>query len=80
MTQLVQVKIGGNVKYLDPEKLFSLVLDRIQTVYISSKEDLSGSKIVIDKSVSVFSSHSYGDIEIWARSGYLAEEIPPTLG
>ena len=77
-TQGVQVKIGDNVDNLVPGKMYSFAIIRLQTVYIAAKEDLSGTKIVTDKLVSVFSGHQNGDIEGWPVRGYLAEQIPPT--
>jgi len=79
VTQKVMVKIGGYHHVLYSGLQYSFVIKRLQTVYMYTKADLSGSKITTDKPVSVFSGHRHGHVEVWLRSGgYLAEQIPPT--
>jgi len=78
VTQAVKVKIGDSINNLVPGILNSFVINRFQTMYISSETDLSGSKIVTDRPVSVFSGDRNGKIEGWPRRCYMAEQIPPT--
>ena len=76
VTQQVEVNINGVVTLL-PNTPYSFVINRLQTVYISSSGDLTGSKIVTDNPVSVFSGHEHE-----FNSSYLQcsqEQIPPTV-
>ena len=79
ITQYVNIGMGNSVTYLTPGREYSFVINRLQTVYIESREDLSGTKIVTDKPVSVFSGHQCGN-NPWDISAcsHLAEQIPPT--
>ena len=79
VTQYVNIRVGNNVTYLIPGREYSFVINRLQTIYIESLEDLSGTKIVTDKPVSVFSGHQCGNVP-WnvAACSYLVEQIPPT--
>ena len=79
VTQSVIISVGNIVTYLIPGRECSFVINRLQTVYIGSVEDLSGTKIVTDKPVSVFSGHECGNVppNVTACS-YLIEQIPPT--
>jgi len=70
VTKQVQVNINGVVTLL-PNTPYSFVIKRLQTVYISSPDDLTGSKIVTANPVSVFSSYEQ---DMWCS----AEQIPPT--
>ena len=75
------VSIGGNgtVTNLIPDREYSFLINRLQTVFIGSDEDLSGTKIVTDKVVSVFSGHECGNVPSnVAACSYLIEQIPPT--
>ena len=58
---------------------YSFVINRLQTLYIGAVEDLSGTKIVTDRPVSVFSGHRCARVP-WKvkRCSYLIEQIPPT--
>ena len=78
-TQLVNIGMGDAVIYLIPGKEYSFVINRLQTVYIGSVEDLSGTKIVTNRPVSVFSGHACANVprNITACS-HLVEQIPPT--
>ena len=56
-TQSVNISIGATTVHLINGRQHSLVIIRLQTVYIGSRDDLSGTKIVTDRPVSVFSDH-----------------------
>ena len=79
VTQYVNIRVGNNITYLIPGREYSFVINRLQTIYIESLEDLSGTKIVTDKPVSVFSGHQCGNVP-WnvVACSYLVEQIPPT--
>ena len=79
VTYSVRIKVDSVVRDLDPGKQYSFVINRLQTVYIGSSNDLSGTKIVTNKPVSVFSGHQCADIPVnVAACDYLIEQIPPT--
>ena len=79
VTQSVNIGVGNNITTLIPGIQYSFVINRLQTVYISSLEDLSGTKIVTDKPVSVFSGHQCGNVPWNVRyCDHLIEQIPPT--
>ena len=57
----------------------SLVINRLQTVYMTSREDLSGTRITADKPVSVFSGHECANIPSDVSAcDMIVEQIPPT--
>lgn len=78
VTQPVQVKIESIIKTLIPGRQYSFMIDRLQTVYIATKKDLSGTKITTNNPVAVFSGHEHGYSGTNARPNYLIEQIPPT--
>lgn len=56
-----------------------IVINQLQTVYIKSHRDLSGTRIVTDKPVSVFSGHGCGNVPKHVSfCDHLIEQIPPT--
>ena len=79
VTQPVNVAVGDVTTSLTAGKQYSFVISRLQTVYVRSHEDLSGTKVVTDKAVSVFSGHECGRVP-WNTGDcdYLIEQIPPT--
>ena len=78
-TQSVSISVGNTVTNLIPGIQYSFVINRLQTVYIGSTDDLSGTKIVTDRPVSVFTGHECGNLpsNVVACS-HLIEQIPPT--
>jgi len=76
VTQQVQVNINGVVTLL-PDTPYSFVINRLQTVYISSSGDLTGSKIVTENPVSVFSGHEQEFNSSYTQCSI--EQIPPTV-
>ena len=65
----------GNTLYTGRE--YSFVINRLQTFYISSTEDLTGTKIVTDKQVSVFSGHESTRIPTnYCCNNALIEQVP----
>ena len=68
LTVTQSVDISMSIGTLIPGREYCFVINRLQTVYVRSLEDLSGTKIVTNKPVSVFSGHQH----------YLIEQIPPT--
>ena len=78
VTQLATIIVGSITIDLTPGKEYSLVINRLQTGYIKSPNDLTGSKIITDKQVSVFSGHEFGYI-LDSSPSHLVEQIPPTV-
>ena len=78
-TQSVTTSVGNTVTTVIPGREYSFVINRLQTFYVGSIEDLSGTKIVTNKPVSVFSGHRCANIP-WnvTACSYLIEQIPPT--
>ena len=71
--------VGGASINLIPGTEYSFVINRLQTFYIGTFEDLSGTKIVTDRPVSVFSGHRCARVPSNVeRCSYLIEQIPPT--
>ena len=59
---------------------FSLVLDRDQTLYISSVDDLTGSHVVTDKPITFLSGHECGTVPAdFVYCDQLIEQLPPTV-
>ena len=79
MKLTVTQSVNISADYLIPGREYSFVINRLQTIFIRSLEDLSGTKIVTDKPVSVFSGHECGNVP-WnvVACSYLIEQIPPT--
>ena len=79
VTQYVTIGVGDTDVRLIPGVQYSFVINRLQTIFIGSTEDLSGTKIATDKPVSVFSGHQCANIPSNVRyCSYLIEQIPPT--
>ena len=79
VTQIVTVDVGDTIVRLIPGTQYSFVINRLQTIFIGSPEDLSGTKIVTDRPVSVFSGHQCANIPPSAKAcSHLIEQIPPT--
>ena len=80
VTQPVITRVGNaNATILIPGIEYSFVIERLQTVYLSSTNDLTGTRIITSKPVSVFSGHSYTGTP-WNTYpySYLIEQMPPT--
>ena len=80
VTQPVDIKVYDTVISLHRGIEYSFIVSKLQTVYIGSPDDLTGTRIVTSKPVSVFSGHQCGYVP---SSGFsyckcLIEQIPPT--
>ena len=84
VTKPITVSVGNYPTHLIPGKEYSFKINRLQTMYIRSHDDLTGSKIVANKQASMFSGHQHGNItntlsdNMYSQS-YLVEQIPPTV-
>ena len=79
VTQSVTIGVGTTITDLTPGRQYSFVINRLQTIYIESLEDLTGSKIVANKPVSVFSGHECANVPYDSIAcDHLVEQIPPT--
>ena len=59
---------------------YSFRIDRLHTMHFEDGGDLSGTKIVASKPVSVFSGHRSAYVpNHYGNRGYLIEQIPPTM-
>ena len=79
VTQSVNISVCNTDLKLIPGKQYSFLINRLQTVYIGSPEDLTGTKIVTDKPISVLSGHQCSNVP-WniPFCNYIIEQIPPT--
>ena len=79
VTQAVNVAVGNTVTSLIPRRQYSFVINHLQTMYVRSIQDLTGTKIVTNKPVSVFSGHECANVP-WnvAACSHLTEQLPPT--
>ena len=78
VTQYVTIGVGNSIINLIPGTQYSFVVNRLQTIYVGSPDDLSGSKVVTDKPVSVFSGHECANVPSNATyCSHLIEQIPP---
>ena len=78
VTQPVTISMCNAITHLIPYREYSFVINRLQTVYIGSPNDLTGSKIVTNKEISMFSGHQLGYI-LNTEASYLINQIPPTM-
>jgi len=80
VTQSVNIKVNDTVISLHRGIEYSFIVNRLQTVYIGSSGDLTGTRIVTNKPVSVFSGHECGYVPSLSYWGceHLIEQIPPT--
>ena len=64
---------------LIPSIQYSFTINRLQTAYITSLQDLSGTKVISDKPITVSTGHECANIP-WniAYCNHLVEQIPPT--
>ena len=75
----VTVSVGNITTQLSPNREYSFVINRLQTVYMQSPNDLTGTKIITDSEVSVISGHDTGYVPVNVESDYpdhLVEQIP----
>ena len=81
VTQLVTTRVGDINITLIAGIEYSFVIHRLQTVYLSSSDDLTGTRITTNIPVSVFSGHERGHIQYnyYIYSSYLIEQMPPTV-
>ena len=57
----------------------TITFNKLQTRYMETTSDLSGTKIVANKPVSVFSGHRFAYVPYSSgNGGYLIEQVPPT--
>jgi len=77
VTQSVSISVNNVTTKLIPNREYSFVINRLQTVFIESLDDLTGTKIVTNNQVSVLSGHQGGSIpKDVANVGHLIEQIP----
>ena len=70
---------GSNCGKTDGRIEYHCIIGRLQTVLITSRKDLTGTKIIADNEVSVISGHQAGGIiaESAREYDHLVEQIPP---
>ena len=80
VTQEVVVGILDTISTLVPGVQYTFLINRLQTVYIQSFNDLSGTKIVTDNPISVFSGHPCALVPpSIGACDHIVEQIPPTV-
>ena len=76
--QSANLGLNNAIISLTPGRQYLLVINRMQTVFIGSINDLSGTKISADKPLSVITGHECGNVPSNVPyCNYLIEQIPP---
>ena len=79
VTQPVRTIIDGVTRDLIAGSEYSYKLDRLQTFFIQHSEDLTGTKILTDKPVSLFSGHACAELPLGGGDcDYMVEQSLPT--
>jgi len=79
VTQPVTISVSNSIGDLTAGIQYSFVINRLQTVLIGSVDDLTGTKIVTNKSVSVLSGHQCAYIPTCIeKCNHLVEQVPLT--
>ena len=79
MTQTVTVRVGSTTTVMARGREYTFTIKRLQTVYMKSANDLTGTKIITDKPISVFSGHGCANVHKDQQfCDHLIEQIPPT--
>jgi len=76
----VNIFLRGDSISLIANVQYTFVIDRLETAYIVSLDELTGTKIITYHPVSVFSGHECGNVPSnIAACDHLVEQIPPTV-
>ncbi|XP_065917797.1 latrophilin-like protein LAT-2 isoform X3 [Dysidea avara] len=78
-TQPITINVSDSTVDLTAGVQYSFVINRLQTVLIESLDDLTGTKIVTDKPVSVLSGHECAFVGGVQACDHLIEQLPPTI-
>ena len=79
VAQSLSVQVHSTVTYLSRGREYSFVINRLQSILIRSRLDLSGTKVVTDKPASVFSGHECANVpQGVSYCSHLKEQVPPT--
>ena len=80
VTHAVTIRIGGTTSNLVAGRVYSFNINRLQTIYIGTVEDITGTRIVTNHPVSVMSGHECANVPYNVRAcDYIIEQIPPTI-
>ena len=80
VSQQVTISVGGVVSNLTVGRSYSFVVNRLQTIFIASVNDMTGTKIITSDPVSVITGHQCANVPADVRfCDYLIEQTPPTI-
>ena len=80
VSQPVTISVSGVISNLTVGRSYSFVMNRLQTIYIASVNDMTGTRIKTSDPVSVLSGHQCAYVPADVRfCDYLIEQIPPTI-
>lgn len=80
VTQSVTVTIMNIANNLVRGRQYTFTINRLQTVYIASLDDLTGTRAITNKPVALYSGHGCANIPYnVAWCDYISEQIPPVF-